>query len=133
MCTHCEQPADLPAVEYLGAAKTPKKRRPRILNRRHKAVRAGKRRLTHEQYVASIVGVLLKQPGVTDADRKAISLAKVTYGGGEMGVRGITWYDKWAHKPVGKAKPVKGHFVGINATWQKTAVELAETVAHEIG
>lgn len=132
MCRHCET---RPATEYMVVATGKKAKAKRV--RKAKANKASKkRRLTHEQYVASIVAVLLKQPDVTPEDRKAIELAKITYGGGEMGVRGITWYDKWKHgpaKPKSKAKPILGAFVGINATWQKSVVELAETVAHEIG
>lgn len=121
MCTHCEveQMAAKPAKPAKRKAKAPKR-----------TTRKGPR-ITHEQYVASMVNVLLKQPGVTAEDRKAIELAKITYGGGEMGVRGITWFDKWQHGTGAKAP--KGHFVGINATWQKTVIELAETVAHELG
>ena len=140
MCIKCEaiaepiQPID---VERM-ATKAPRKRRPSIHQRKAKApkvVRRGGPAITHEQYVASIVAVLLKQPGVTQADRDAIALCKVTYGGGEMGVRGITWYGKWQRAPANAKAPTPalGAFVGINATWQKTTVELAETVAHEIG
>jgi len=83
---------------------------------------------THEWYLGALTAALAKSPDLTAADRKAIASARVTYGWGERGTRGIAVKGYWQG-----AKGDRGHLVGINCGWQRSVLELVETLAHELG
>lgn len=101
-----------------------------------RAKRAGKRKvaatvpavITHEAYLSALAAVLASSDALTDQDRAAIASARVTYGWGERGTRGIAVKGYWQN-----AKGDRGHLVGLNCGWQRSTLELVETLAHELG
>lgn len=84
-------------------------------------------RMTHEQFVHEVASLgigLLKD----DQDIGQARKAKLTYGAGMAGLRGVTYFDKWLN-----SKTEQAHFVEICAHGEESPVQLAGTTLHELG
>ena len=88
--------------------------------------------ITHEQYIAAVAALAIAQ--LTDpADRAKAGAIKLVYGAGNGGVRGVTYFNRWACKGTdcdhGEAHP----FVEISAFGQESWLQVAGTTIHELG
>lgn len=128
MCNHYDNDA-LDAALAVPRVNAPDKRP------RRKAASAGKRAskskvVTHEDYVAAIVKLALKQPGLSPADRRVIEASKITYGAdASSGLRGRTYHEHW-HRHGSKSPSC---IVEVCATGQESPLQLCGTTLHEIG
>jgi hypothetical protein len=83
--------------------------------------------MTHEQFIAAVRDAAL--PRVEDkAAKNRLASAKLTYGAGESGTRGITYYSAWKN---GDEKPLE--FIEVCAVGEQSPVQLAGTTLHELG
>lgn len=82
---------------------------------------------THEQFVHEVakLGIGLLPPD----DAKQAGAAKLAYGAGQAGLRGVTYYKRWL---AGESKEVQA-FVEICAQGEESPVQLAGTTLHELG
>jgi hypothetical protein len=81
--------------------------------------------MTHEQYIAAIRDIVL--PRVTDsATRAKLASAKLVYGAGTHGVRGVTYYGAWQN---GEPHPLE--FIEVTAQGEQNPLQLAGTTIHE--
>lgn len=83
-------------------------------------------RLTHEQFVHEVaaLGVSL----LSQDDKAKAANTKLTYGAGQAGTRGITYFNRWLND-----KNEQAHFVEICANGESSPVQLAGTTLHELG
>lgn len=83
--------------------------------------------LNHESFVKEVAGL-----GVallhSEVDKAAVGRAKLVYGAGMAGLRGVTYFDKWLNN-----KAEQEHFVEICAHGESDPVQLAGTTLHELG
>lgn len=94
------------------------------LNWHHK--RVVNRKLTHEQFVHEIAALGV---GLLAEEEKAKARAsKLTYGAGNAGLRGVTYFNRWLND-----KNEQQHFVEICANGEESPVQLAGTTLHELG
>ena len=83
--------------------------------------------MSHEDYIRAIADAAIQRiPDKSTRDR--LTAAKLTYGAGEPGIRGITYFEAWHN---GEHKPCE--FVSVNATGEENPVQLAGTTVHELG
>ena len=82
---------------------------------------------THETYIAAIVGLAMGR--LDDAERKLVDDAKIVYGMGTAGLRGVTYYGAWTN---GDGPDCPHSFVEICAAGESSAVQLAGTTLHEV-
>lgn len=82
-------------------------------------------RVTHEQFIHAVIDIGLSR--LNDDDR-AKCQARITYGAGQPGVRGVTYYGRWL-TPSGETVP----FVEICSFSEESPVQLAGTTLHEMG
>lgn len=82
--------------------------------------------MQHEEFIQGIRGLVLKRDiGLELRDK--LATCKLTYGVGERGLRGVTYYAAWGKKDC---KPVE--LVGVCATGEESIVQLAGTTIHEL-
>lgn len=121
MCDLCNMKAEAvaekapPRVNASGPAKAPPKTK-------------WPKARSHGWYIEQVAAAVIRQPDITKAERKAMQAAKLAYGWGEAGTRGVTVKGWWQHAD-GKV----GDLVGVNCGWQRSTIELVETIAHELG
>ncbi len=94
--------------------------------------------ITHEQFIHSVWALVMKRKEITKQDFQRLARVKLTYGTGEAGLRGATYYDKWQHgvKACGKGCKSRhgkdpGSLVTLCATGQESVVQLIGTTLHE--
>lgn len=83
--------------------------------------------LTREAFVHAVRAAVLATAPLDDLQRARLSAAKLVYGAGDGGYRGICYYGAWENGEQGHA------FVEIAATGEENAVQLAGTTVHELG
>lgn len=77
--------------------------------------------LTHEQYVAAV-----RDAAAVRAGDRAVAGAKLVYGVGPGGVRGVTYYKAWTN-----GAPEPGCFMEVCASGEESPLQLAGTTIHE--
>lgn len=81
--------------------------------------------VTHEAYIAAIRALAVARVN-DEALRRRLLEAKLVYGSGMAGTRGVTFYGAW--------KNTEEHaFVEICATGEESDVQIAGTTIHELG
>ncbi len=83
--------------------------------------------LTREAFVHAVRAAVLATAPLDETQRARIASAKLVYGAGDGGYRGICYYGAWQNGDEGHA------FVEIAATGEESAVQLAGTTVHELG
>ncbi len=83
--------------------------------------------VTHEAYIAQIAELAARRLNV--AESSLIAQIKLVYGAGNAGLRGVTYYNRWAG--VGGSNPAP--FVEVCAFGQESALQIAGTTIHELG
>ena len=81
--------------------------------------------LTHEQFIHEVIAIGMARLSAEDA---AKCKARVTYGAGQPGIRGATYYGRWL-TPNGEQIP----FVEICSFSEESPIQLAGTTLHEMG
>lgn len=82
--------------------------------------------LKHEEFVHAVAQLGI---GLLEADdAKQASAAKLTYGAGQVGLRGVTYYKRW----LNDKKEVQA-FVEVCAQGEESPIQLAGTTLHELG
>lgn len=83
--------------------------------------------MTHEDYIAGIRSAVA--PRITDEGaRGRLMAAKVTYGVGRPGVRGVTYYGAWVN---GEAPSDSHAFIEVCAAGESGVLQVAGTTIHE--
>lgn len=85
--------------------------------------------LTHEAYINAIRDAILPLLP-TEEQAASIRQAKLVYGVGRSGIRGITYFDAWK---CGEDIPGKACFVEVTAKGEESPCQLAGTTIHELG
>lgn len=96
--------------------------RPRRLDEKQ----AQGKHLTHEQFVHEVAKLGISMLGSEDA--AVARKSKLTYGAGQAGLRGVTYFNKWLANA-----DEQHHFVEICANGEEHPVQLAGTTLHELG
>ena len=86
----------------------------------------GNEMLTHEQFIKSVATLGIAR--LAAEDQAVVSRAKLTYGAGRPGLRGITYFDKWLNSDKDQSA-----FIEICAMGEQNPVQLAGTTLHELG
>lgn len=82
--------------------------------------------LTHEAFIHQVAALGI---GKLDAESAmAVNGAKLTYGAGQSGLRGVTYFNRWLND-----KEEQTAFVEICAQGEENPVQLAGTTLHELG
>lgn len=82
--------------------------------------------LTHEQFIKEVASLGI---GRLEAEQQAVvGKARLTYGAGRPGLRGITYFDKWLHSDSDQTA-----FIEICAMGEQNPIQLAGTTLHELG
>lgn len=81
--------------------------------------------LDHERFIQSVASIALSR--LSDDERRQCE-ARLTYGAGQPGLRGATYYGAWQN---GADEPVP--FVEICAFGEESDVQLIGTTIHELG
>jgi hypothetical protein len=80
---------------------------------------------THEAFIHAVRAIVV--PRVADASLRARLLgAKLVYGGGPLGVRGLCYYSAWKNGD-------QHDFLEISAIGEESYVQVAGTTVHELG
>lgn len=82
--------------------------------------------MTHEEYVRAIRQAALNRL-TDDGARARLSQAKLTYGAGERGTRGVTYFSAWKN-----GEPHHHDFIEICAMGESSPIQLAGTTIHEL-
>ena len=82
--------------------------------------------LTHEQFIKSVATLGITR--LAAEDQAVVSRAKLTYGAGRPGLRGVTYFDKWLNSDKDQSA-----FIEICAMGEQNPVQLAGTTLHELG
>lgn len=82
--------------------------------------------MQHEDFIQGVRGLVLKREIGCELKEK-LAACKLTYGVGEQGLRGVTYYKAWGKKDC---QPVE--LVGVCATEEESIVQLAGTTIHEL-
>lgn len=82
-------------------------------------------RLTHEQFIHAVIELGMNR---LPPDERAKCNARITYGAGQPGTRGVTYYGRWLTQD-GQQIP----FVEICSFSEESPVQLAGTTLHEMG
>jgi len=81
--------------------------------------------LTHEDYIKAVAHLAIAR---LDADKAAAaSAARLVYGAGQRGLRGVTYFDRWLDGAESKA------FVEVCGFGEESPIQLAGTTIHELG
>ena len=80
---------------------------------------------THENFIDAIHAAAMAR--VNEQERMILSCIKLVYGAGETGLRGVTYYHRWAGKDRAPAP-----FVEVCAFGQSSLVQIAGTTLHEL-
>lgn len=102
--------------------------------------------VTHEKIVEAVYQLALQRPGLSVRERNQLAEIKLAYGAGPHGVRGITYFHRWARAcGCGKAHGVAHAktpqcterelvpFVAVCATGQTSLLQAIGTTLHELG
>ena len=81
---------------------------------------------THENYIHAVAGLAIARLE-TPADQARLNAAKLVYGAGNAGRRGVTYYQAWKNGHT-QAEP----FVEICAMGESDYVQVAGTTIHEL-
>jgi hypothetical protein len=81
--------------------------------------------MTHEGFIHTVRALVCQR--LHGKEREKLQQAKLVYGIGGGGYRGITCYEGWEHG--GK----KGELIEIAATGEESPIQLAGTTIHELG
>ena len=84
--------------------------------------------MTHEQFIHQVRDTVLRLRALEDGQRKLLSSVKLTYGIGELGLRGVTYFKAWA-----KGEPEPVDFVTVCANGEESVIQLVGTTIHELG
>lgn len=93
--------------------------------------------MTHEQYIQQIRDLALARLR-TDDERDLLRRAKLVYGRGQSGMRGVTCYRQWAEHDHGDSDEPgtesRGlvELVEICASGEESNIQIAGTVLHEL-
>lgn len=82
--------------------------------------------LTRETFIHSIRDMVIVNINSDKRDR--LARARLVYGVGRLGTRGLTYFDAWKNGDESKADLVE-----IGASGEESAVQLAGTTLHELG
>lgn len=85
--------------------------------------------ITHETYIAKVHQLCMAKVQDDKEALTALSAIKLTFGAGQAGLRGVTYYNRWQSKGAEVAAP----FVEICAFGKEHAIQLAGTTIHELG
>ena len=80
---------------------------------------------THQEYIQRVAEIALSR---LPADLRAKVRAHLTYGHGQPGLRGVTYYGRWL--PGDGSEPIP--FVEICASGEENDIQLAGTTIHEL-
>jgi hypothetical protein len=80
---------------------------------------------THEAFVHSVRDLAVKRIPTTDGERKRLEKAKLCYGMGMPGLRGVTVFGTWQNGGT-------DDFIEICAAGEESATQLAGTTIHEL-
>lgn len=81
--------------------------------------------ISHEEYIRRIAEHVIQRAPA--ADRDALRKARIVYGAGQVGLRGVTYYDRWE-----SADGDHVDLVEICALGESDPVQVAGTVVHEL-
>lgn len=82
--------------------------------------------LTHEEFIKAVASLgIAKLPSESASE---VSAAKLTYGAGQKGLRGVTYFNRWLDD-----KDQATAFVEVCAQGEENPVQLAGTTLHELG
>lgn len=82
---------------------------------------------THERFIHDVVGFARSR--LNETEQQAIDDAKIVYGAGQSGLRGVTYFDRWQNG----GGPDKPHsFVEICAFGESDHIQIAGTTLHEL-
>ena len=84
------------------------------------------RNSTHEAYIAGVRDLIIARAQLTDEQLAKLSHAKLLYGAGQAGVRGVCYFEAWENG-IGKVDVIE-----IGAMTQESWVQLAGTTLHEL-
>jgi hypothetical protein len=96
---------------------------------------------THEAFIHAIREAAAQSPALTLEEATKIRSVKLTYGIGERGLRGVTYYGKWNTLGHGAGSKSAGacvdcppvDFAEICAAGEESPIQLAGTTVHELG
>ena len=80
--------------------------------------------ITHERYIHGIREIALSRLNDEESRRKLLG-AKLTYGSGQLGLRGRCFYDAWENGQ-------RHEFIEVCASGEESDVQLAGTTLHEL-
>lgn len=80
---------------------------------------------THEQFIHAIRRIVARRLDDVAA-RERLLAAKLVYGGGQSGIRGLCYYQAWK-------KDAAQDFIEVAAISQESLVQIAGTTIHELG
>jgi hypothetical protein len=94
--------------------------------RPYSGANAASQGLSHEAFVRAVaeLGIGL----LADEEKQAAGKAKIAYGAGQAGLRGITYFQRWLDN-----KDEQIAFVEVCAHGEENPVQLAGTTLHEMG
>lgn len=98
----------------------------------------GEEMITHEQYLQAVREIAIERLPLGCDERELLRRAKLVYGRGQGGMRGVTCYDQWANTEHGDSddRGAKKHglveLIEICASGEENHVQLAGTVLHEL-
>lgn len=81
--------------------------------------------LSHEGYIREIAAHVTRH--APDEDRARLERARIVYGAGQPGLRGVTYYDRWQTREGDHVDLVE-----ICALGESNPVQVAGTVVHEL-
>jgi len=82
---------------------------------------------THEAYISAIRSLVIERAELPTEARERLSAAKLVYGSGMTGTRGVTFFQAWKNGDAGH------DFVEICATGEESDLQIAGTTIHELG
>lgn len=81
--------------------------------------------LTHEDYIKAVAHLAIGRLGEEAAQQA--SAARLVYGAGQRGLRGVTYFNRWIDGDESKA------FVEVCGFGEESPIQLAGTTIHELG
>ena len=82
--------------------------------------------LTHEEYIHEVAKLGIAR--LNDEQAITAARAKLTYGAGKRGLRGVTYFNQWLH-----SDEEQHAFVEICSFGEESPVQVAGTTLHELG
>jgi hypothetical protein len=83
-------------------------------------------KLSHEEFIGEVARLGIAR--IADDKATRLNNAKLAYGAGQKGLRGVTYFDKWL-----KDGKEQAEFIEICSFGQHNPVQLAGTTLHELG